>query len=142
LWQPRDFWEDYASSDEDDYDDWEDQARLPPGGDTSDVLERRSFFPRNMSVRMPGFRGNGGFLKGNSLGIERHGTNNRRHYVARRSGDDERQDSTEPKRRPTFTLPFTGGTKVEYVGLSAVSARFKWAKARRNNTRQNQSGCE
>ncbi|PIA93262.1 hypothetical protein CB0940_04425 [Cercospora beticola] len=91
FWQPRDFWEGY--SDDSDVEDEEDFEPLPAGGDTSDVGEeqqqkRRSaafFLPRAMSKRLPGFRGSGGFLMGNSLGIDRHGSNNRRHYVERRA---------------------------------------------------------
>lgn len=121
FWQPRNFWEEYSSSDDEDG-DWSDD-RLPPGGDTSDVQEKRnSFLPRSMSVRLPGFRGRGGFLQGNSLGIDRHGTNSRRHYVTKQ---------VERRRRRTFTLPFTGGTRVEYVGLAAISARVRDARARR-----------
>ncbi|KAK3676592.1 hypothetical protein LTR78_003366 [Recurvomyces mirabilis] len=96
LWQPRRFWDGY-DSEEELYDD-EDldglpfapdgHTRLPEGGDTSSISsqkragQRRLLFPRNMSVRMPGFRGEGGFLVGNSLGISRWGSNNRRPHVA------------------------------------------------------------
>ncbi|EMC99468.1 hypothetical protein BAUCODRAFT_119056 [Baudoinia panamericana UAMH 10762] len=90
LWQPRRFWDGYDSEEE--LYDSEDLdglpiGRLPQGGDTSDVesVKRRALWPRQMSVRMPGFRGRGGFLVGNSLGLDRHGTNNRRHYVVKKS---------------------------------------------------------
>jgi hypothetical protein len=136
FWQPREFWEDYDSSDDED-DFLEGEARLPPGGDTSDILERRnSLLPRSMSVRMPGFRGRGGFLQGNSLGLDRHGTNTRRHYVVKRNSEEALQRAAEQRRRRTFTLPFTGGTRVEYVGLVAVSARFKESMARRKEQTQ------
>lgn len=90
FWRPQRFWDD-AGSDSDEYPDDEDHhidEPLPRGGDTSQIAEEsnrnrsRSWFPRSMSVRMPGFRGNGGFMAGNSLGIDRHGTNNRRPYVS------------------------------------------------------------
>jgi len=66
---------------------------LPRGGDTSDVepepepeLERHSNLTRGRSVKrllgLDGFRGSGGFLIGNSLGVERAGTNRRRHYIS------------------------------------------------------------
>jgi len=64
---------------------------LPRGGDTSDVepepeLEPRSNLARGSSVKrllgLDGFRGSGGFLIGNSLGVERAGTNRRRHYIS------------------------------------------------------------
>ena len=90
MWRPQRFWDDSNSDSDDDYydDDYEPGADvLPPGGDTSNFDDeepgkKRPFFPRAMSKRLPGFRGKGGFLQGNSLGIERHGSNNRRHYVS------------------------------------------------------------
>lgn len=86
MWQPNYIWDDndddYDDEDEDQY--YEDYEPLPPGGDTSahPAEQPRGLFPRQMSVRMPGFRGTGGFLVGNSLGVERHGTNKRRHHVS------------------------------------------------------------
>lgn len=123
FWQPRDFWDDFDSDEDDDYADDDDFAPLPPGGDTSsldNVNRRKSLFPRNMSVRMPGFRGNGGFLVGNSLGIGRHGTNNRRHYVERRVSQDTLRRLEAKKRRRTFTLPFSGGARFEFVGMDGL----------------------
>ncbi|CAK4031282.1 Hypothetical predicted protein [Lecanosticta acicola] len=123
FWQPRDFWDDLDSDEEDEFDDDDHYVRLPPGGDTSSIdhKRRKSLFPRNMSVRMPGFRGNGGFLVGNSLGINRHGTNNRRHYVERQvSHETLRRLQAKQKRRMTFTLPFSGGARFEYVGLDGL----------------------
>ena len=107
FWRPRGFWDDFSSSEsESDYDedDLRPEERLPAGGDTSDVeslgdreRQRRGgvemTWPRKMSVRMAGFTARGGFLLGNSLGIERHGTNARRHRVSRtrpRSRDEGR----------------------------------------------------
>ncbi|KAF2151763.1 hypothetical protein K461DRAFT_279264 [Myriangium duriaei CBS 260.36] len=95
FWRPRGFWDDFDSDDED-YDDEPlesgDVEPLPRGGDTSDIPEsetavrrhnsKRDSFPRKMSKRLPGFRGSGGFLIGNSLGIGRHGTNNRRPHIS------------------------------------------------------------
>lgn len=130
FWQPRDFWSEYSSSD--DEEGYPADDRLPPGGDTSDVKEKRiSFFPRSMSVRLPGFRGRGRFLQGNSLGIDRHGTNVRRHYVTKRTSEEMLQRMVERRRRRTFTLPFTGGTRVEYVGLAALGARVRDARMKR-----------
>ncbi|GAB7344576.1 hypothetical protein MBLNU457_3074t1 [Dothideomycetes sp. NU457] len=92
FWRPRGFWDDFDSEDDDYYDDEAPTGPLPQGGDTSDVEDRETF-PRRMSRRMPGFRGAGGFLLGNSLGFTRHGTNNRRHYidqsVVRHSSDSD-----------------------------------------------------
>ncbi|KAF1990436.1 hypothetical protein K402DRAFT_390054 [Aulographum hederae CBS 113979] len=76
-----------------------DYDRLPTGGDTSNVgseedepqakglgsATRTGGLTRGQSVKrllgLEGFRGSGGFLIGNSLGMERAGTNRRRHYV-------------------------------------------------------------
>lgn len=107
LWRPNYMWEGYDSDEEDDYYSGDDldglpYGTLPRGGDTSDVEEpkQRNIFPRSMSVRMPGFRGQGGFLLGNSLGLDRHGTNNRRHYIARK----------------TSTGGMHTGSRIGYVG--------------------------
>lgn len=84
TWKPQGFWDEFDSDNE--FDDFEPAGILPRGGDTSNVGEneaqRKGLLPRAMSRRLPGFRGTGGFLQGNSLGIDRHGTNNRRHYVS------------------------------------------------------------
>ena len=93
FWQPRTFWDEVSDSESDwggDSDDHHD--RLPAGGDTSDVQE-----PQGLARVLDGFRGRGGFLIGNSMGLERHGTNNRRHYISlppnfrirRNNGDDK-----------------------------------------------------
>jgi len=140
LWRPNYIWDGYDSEDEfdDGFDDMPppSSARLPQGGDTSHVEERkRSFLPRSMSVRMAGFRGQGGFLLGNSLGLDRHGSNNRRPYVVKKAssgglgtkgsyvGELRTRTSEEMLRqmvgrKGVFTLPFSGGKKVQYVGVS------------------------
>lgn len=93
FWRPRGFWDDFSDSEEeyaysDDGYGYEDEP-LPAGGDTSDVCSLESLEPQSrgwmakrLSVRLPGFRGQGGFMLGNSLGIDRHGTNIRRPYIA------------------------------------------------------------
>ncbi|KAI7133243.1 hypothetical protein KC316_g16825, partial [Hortaea werneckii] len=108
---------------------------------------KRTLFPRNMSVRMPGFRGQGGFLLGNSLGLDRHGTNNRRPYVVkksssgglrtkkssssqhseslRRKASEEMLRQTVRRQQPGFALPFFGGRRVEYVGLARFRERMR-----------------
>jgi hypothetical protein len=95
FWHPRDFW-DHVSDSDSEWDDDEDVEPLPAGmsiqdcssisililrigGDTSEPPP--ASLPRRLTQRLPGFRGNGGFLIGNSLNIERHGTNKRRHYI-------------------------------------------------------------
>jgi len=127
-WVPNDIW-----ADEDDYSDEEDFEPLPPGGDTSDVGDTAKVtFPRKMSKRMPGFRGKGGFLQGNSLGIDRHGTNNRRHYVNTRNSQDmlNRMTSKQP-RRGALSLPFGRGTKIEYIGFAGLGAKMREVRRRR-----------
>ncbi|KAI7173476.1 hypothetical protein KC343_g13540 [Hortaea werneckii] len=149
FWRPTDIWDGYDS--DEDYDEAELEgipsasARLPQGGDTSDFDppppdRKRSLFPRNMSVRMPGFRGQGGFLLGNSLGLDRHGTNNRRPYVVKKSSSGGlRTKSSQSLRRKTseemlrqtvrrqggLALPFSGGRRVEYVGLARFRERMR-----------------
>lgn len=99
FWRPRGFWDDFSDSDSDEF--WGDGElvdpnddiayRLPEGGDTSDVrsLENERRVNRMNSVKkvVGGIVGRsnsitgGGFLIGNSLGVERAGTNKRRHIV-------------------------------------------------------------
>ncbi|KAI6795428.1 hypothetical protein KC361_g5019 [Hortaea werneckii] len=152
FWRPTDIWDGYDSDEDYDEVDLEGipsaSARLPQGGDTSDLHappsdRKRSLFPRNMSVRMPGFRGQGGFLLGNSLGLDRHGTNNRRPYVVKKSSSGGlrtkssqhsaslRRKTSEEMLRQTvrrqggFALPFSGGRRVEYVGLARFRERMR-----------------
>lgn len=81
FWRPRGFWDGF----EDSGSDSEDNV-LPTGGDTSDIEDpdpepyprRRKTLRKRLTN---GFQGSGGFLIGNSLGVERHGTNRRRHHV-------------------------------------------------------------
>ncbi|KAI7008004.1 hypothetical protein KC355_g7112 [Hortaea werneckii] len=154
FWRPTDIWDGYDS--DEDYDEAELEgipsasARLPQGGDTSDFEpppdRKRTLFPRNMSVRMPGFRGQGGFLLGNSLGLDRHGTNNRRPYIVKKSSSgglrtnssqhsvDLRRKASEEmlrqtvrrrRRQPGLALPFFRGRRVEYVGLARFRERMR-----------------
>ena len=91
FWHPRGFWDDMTDSDSDfgddgdgyayDYEDGDDlDSRLPPGGDTSDV-EDPQMPPRGITSRLIGGLGRSNsarFHVGNSLGLERHGTNRRK----------------------------------------------------------------
>jgi len=79
FWRPRGFWDGFEDSESDDEDDV-----LPSGGDTSDMEDPKPEpYPRRRSTLRKrltnGFQP--GFLIGNSLGVERHGTNRRRHHV-------------------------------------------------------------
>ncbi|KAL1297611.1 hypothetical protein AAFC00_006172 [Neodothiora populina] len=142
FWRPRAFWDDLESDDSElgDYESYLDpdpeHDRLPPGGDTSDVasLKRKQMgikWPRKMSVRMPGFSGSGGFLVGNTLGIDRHGTNNRRHYIdlrarGRREGIDEDSSLAKQKRShstpaTTFVLPFFASSSPQMPAYGLTS---------------------
>jgi hypothetical protein len=81
FWRPRGFWDGFEDSDSDDEDNV-----LPSGGDTSDIEDPSPEpYPRRRNTLRKrltnGFQGSGGFLIGNSLGVERHGTNRRRHHV-------------------------------------------------------------
>lgn len=98
FWRPRGFWDDFTDSEEEYSDD-----ELPSGGDTSDVQsldsfdQNRHWRPRRLSVRLPGFRGQGGFMLGNTLGIDRHGTNVRRHHVSITPANNQRSLQTQRK---------------------------------------------
>ncbi|KAF2848576.1 hypothetical protein T440DRAFT_168732 [Plenodomus tracheiphilus IPT5] len=82
FWRPRGFWDGFEDSDdESDGDD-----ALPSGGDTSDIEDDEPSAPPRRTSTLgrkltSGLRGSGGFLIGNSLGVERHGTNKRRHHI-------------------------------------------------------------
>jgi len=79
FWRPRGFWDGFSDSESDD-----EEGGLPEGGDTSDIEDPEPEPPRRpnkLNKLKGGLRGSGGFLIGNSLGVERHGTNKRRHHV-------------------------------------------------------------
>jgi hypothetical protein len=107
FWRPRGFWDDFTDSEEEYSDD-----ELPSGGDTSDVQslasleQNRNWMPKRLSVRLPGFRGQGGFMLGNSLGIDRHGTNVRRHHVSITPSTTQRSLHTQEKQRSLLTRLF------------------------------------
>ena len=151
LWRPQGFWDDFDSESEDEF---EPVGALPRGGDTSNVGEaenakQRGVFPRAMSKRLPGFRGTGGFLVGNSLGIDRHGTNSRRHYVStgsrklspRASQELLKSMATSLRQPPltqdgntgkrVFAVPFTGGIKAHWVGTKKFRAQMSAIRAQR-----------
>jgi hypothetical protein len=142
-WVPNSFWQD---NDEDEYfSDPEDPfVRLPAGGDTSE--HPRSKFPRSMSVRMPGFRGSGGFLLGNSLGVDRHGTNKRRPYIEPPSGNGSVSRPKQSVRCVAsldsmasrasgdgriFVIPGTR-TRLQYVGFKPIKDKMR----KRRETRE------
>lgn len=136
-WVPNSFW-DNDDDDDEYYSDPEDPfERLPAGGDTSE--HPRAKFPRNMSVRMPGFRGSGGFLLGNSLGVDRHGTNKRRPYIEPPSGNGSTPAPKQTVRRVAsmdsvashasgdgriFSIPGTR-TRLQYVGFKPIKDKMR-----------------
>lgn len=144
-WVPNSFWQDDDDDDDEYYSDPEDPfVRLPAGGDTSENPKAK--FPRNMSVRMPGFRGSGGFLLGNSLGVDRHGTNKRRHYIEPPSGNGSASASRQSVRRVAsldsmashasgdgriFVIPGTR-TRLQYVGFKPIKDKIR----KRRETRE------
>ncbi|KAH8719150.1 hypothetical protein GQ44DRAFT_687947 [Phaeosphaeriaceae sp. PMI808] len=79
FWRPRGFWDEFEDS------ETESEEELPRGGDTSDVEPDPPAPPKRSNTlgkRLTGgIRGSGGFLIGNSLGVERYGTNKRRHHI-------------------------------------------------------------
>jgi hypothetical protein len=153
FWHPRGFWDDVSDS-ESDWGDADDdyRARLPAGGDTSEIPAE----PRGLARVLDGFRGSGGFLIGNSLGVERSGTNSRRHYISlpanfrigRGSGTDEGEGSkalvqqavpeTRLTKKSSPLAPIdvdarkrslrrkwkSMGLRIEYIGIGGV--RDKW----------------
>lgn len=138
-WVPNSFWHDDDDDDDDEYfsDPEEPFERLPAGGDTSE--HPRSKFPRNMSIRMPGFRGSGGFHLGNSLGVDRHGTNERRPHITPPSGHNAVAARKQTVRRvPStesmvsydsgdgriFVIPGTR-TRLQYVGFKPIKDKIK-----------------
>ncbi|KAF2743818.1 hypothetical protein M011DRAFT_471152 [Sporormia fimetaria CBS 119925] len=106
FWRPRGFWDGFDDSDSDEDD------RLPQGGDTSDVEPEPERKPGALVRRLTnGFKGSGGFLIGNSLGVERHGTNKRKPHIIlpsqRSASSSSASMSMVPKilvQRPTFPL--------------------------------------
>jgi hypothetical protein len=144
-WHPRSSpWDEISESDSEfDEDDGEGgEARLPPGGDTTELGE-----PRGLSRVLDGFRGNGGFLIGNTLGVERQPTNRRRHYVAiptnltrsasgrvQKTGSQGSLDNngrrqsviqTQKRRRVWKGM----GLHVEYLGLRGLQDLMREKKA-------------
>ncbi|KIV99633.1 uncharacterized protein PV09_08698 [Verruconis gallopava] len=76
FWQPRGFWDEFSDSDSD-FGESQHERRLPAGGDTSELGEPRGIAKVLDRARLKG----GNFLIGNSLGIERAGTNRRKPVI-------------------------------------------------------------
>lgn len=82
FWRPRGFWDGFEDSDSD-----SEGGVLPAGGDTSDVEDDDSEppSPRKLGVLgrrlTTGLKNHNNFLIGNSLGVERSGTNRRKPHI-------------------------------------------------------------
>lgn len=145
FWQPRGFWDEFSDSDEDS-DEGDD--RLPPGGDTSDVV-----LPRSMATRvLDSVRSSGGFLIGNSLGVERAGSNKRRHHVSlpvglgRRTSSHVLRSTSEGTLRSLKSLESLSrkshkmkkwnpkNWRVHYVGVGGM--RDMWEEKQSSKRRQ------
>jgi hypothetical protein len=141
FWQPRGFWDEFSDSDSDFGEPEEGSARLPPGGDTSDVPEP----PRGFARVLDGFRGSGGFLIGNSMGLERHGTNNRRHYVSvpvskrsvvRKTSQGTLKSISSSNKRSSGSVDariWKGlGLEFHFLGVSAMRTHLREKKREKN----------
>jgi hypothetical protein len=148
FWHPRDFWDEVSESDSEfDEDSGEEGAtRLPPGGDTTELGESRGF-----ARVLDGFRENGGFLIGNTLGVERQPTNRRRHYVAiptnlmrsasgrvlkkgsRGSLDNGRQSMSQKQKKRKVWKGM--GLHVEYLGFRGLQDLIREKKAQKRRER-------
>jgi hypothetical protein len=133
FWRPRGFWDGFEDSDSESDDDI-----LPAGGDTSDVEDPEPESPRKRGVlsrRLTNsFKGSGSFLIGNSLGVERSGTNKRRPHVELPS----KRTSRSPKiliQPPT--LPFRSSSPRIEKRTSRTSMRSSSSleRSRRGSTR-------
>ncbi|KAF2124592.1 hypothetical protein P153DRAFT_259302, partial [Dothidotthia symphoricarpi CBS 119687] len=156
FWRPRAYYDGTSDDyyDDDDESDEEDDT-LPLGGDTSDVDDYEPpLEPEKQTLKRRltnGFRappstadGSGGFLIGNSLGVERSGTNRRRHHVtlpadfspgrvAKRGSREnlrhEAQGFDSYRRRASWRsgrgIPGLKGVQVQYIGLSGVRERWQ-----------------
>jgi hypothetical protein len=109
FWRPRGFWDGFSDSESEP----DEEDGLPQGGDTSDIEdpEPEPLRPRRtntLNKLKGGLRGSGGFLIGNSIGLERAGTNKRRHHITLPS----QRTSSPPKiliQQPTLPLGRHGG---------------------------------
>ncbi|KAF2278943.1 uncharacterized protein EI97DRAFT_499465 [Westerdykella ornata] len=140
FWRPRGFWDGFEESDSDD-------DVLPQGGDTSDVEPVVEPEPSGRKLgalgrRLTnGFKGTGGFLIGNSLGVERAGTNRRRPQITLPS--HQRNAAARPKppliliQRPTLPIN-TRSRRVEKRGsqLSLRKSRSHESLRRRRSRRE------
>lgn len=120
FWQPRGFWDEYSDSDSES--DWGEpeqgsSRRLPAGGDTTELGE-----PRGLA-RVLDRRGLGrGFLIGNSLGLERAGTNKRKPVIELPVGLGRRTSGrVVMKRNSQATLQSIGSERLRSARITKRS---------------------
>lgn len=139
FWRPRGFWDGFEDSDSESDDDI-----LPEGGDTSDIEDEPEPEPSPRKLGVLGrrlSRGTKGFLIGNSLGVERSGTNRRRPQIKLPSSSGRSSSRQEvPKlmvQRPTLPIR-TGSPRIEKRGSkgSMHSLASIERRERRNNRRE------
>ncbi|ORY08668.1 hypothetical protein BCR34DRAFT_626151 [Clohesyomyces aquaticus] len=107
FWRPRGFWDGFDDSDSEDEDDV-----LPQGGDTSDIPDPEPEPPKTGLTTLKrrltnSVKGSSGFLIGNSLGLDRAGTNKRRPHVQLPSRRASASAAAKPKlviQPPTLPL--------------------------------------
>jgi hypothetical protein len=123
FWRPRGFWDGFDDSGSESEDDG-----LHPGGDTSDVesIPERPRRAKRLQRRLTSsVRGSGGFLIGNSLGVERHGTNRRPHRVTlpphfyRAKTTD---DPSSPRSRVQSPVRTRGESAISNTSASSLSS--------------------
>ena len=164
FWRPRGFWDDFEDSDSE-----SDEDVLPSGGDTSDVedAEPELQYPKRRNTLRKrltnGFQGSSSFLIGNSLGVERHGSNTQQHHVTLPAHFARGQSPTQSQRSrhsfvsksasslrssPSFerprrhqswrkgkAIPGLKGVQVQYIGLSGVKDRLRERTAEKRRDR-------
>lgn len=127
FWRPRGFWDDFTDSESESDDD----GGLHPGGDTSDVETLPERQPKRTNTLGRKFNGwkekrysgtgtGGGFLIGNSLGVERNGSNRRRHHVtlppnfnlSRRKAKEAPKVIIQPPTQPLGPVPIDHNNRV------------------------------
>lgn len=163
FWRPRGFWEGFEDSDPESEDGEASAPPLPLGGDTSDIEVRES--PAAVAAlgalgrRLTNsFKGSSGFLIGNSLGVERAGTNRRRPHVvvpattvasaapsrvekrgskgslrslgSLERGREGRKEGRREGWRKGKSMPGLG-MQVQYIGFSGMKEKFQERRRRR-----------
>ena len=122
FWRPRGFWDEFESdSDPDNHEDEGEDERLPPGGDTSNIVDNDAKPKRRLT-----FRGTGGFLIGNTLGVTRAGTNIRRHHIslpARLAAAQQRQSRESARNSSDQGNKDSGASSLGFYSSSSAAGK-------------------